>query len=88
MVLLKESSAEDRAAYLVRQAGGQWTIQFCGRCSDRFDDRDDAILTAIIRAENAKRHGQRTPVLLEEHGHERAVWDEEPDSYFRSRRSH
>ena len=63
--------------YVVMQAGGHWSIQFSGRLFDRFDDKDDAVLTAVMWAASAERHGLHVKVFVEEHGHRRAVWGEE-----------
>ena len=55
--------------YIVAQARGEWTIRCGGRVFDRFEDKDDAILTALIQAQNARRQGRVSRVLLEELGH-------------------
>lgn len=67
----------NEAPYIVTRAGGRWAIQFCGRVFDRFEDKDDAVLTAVIRAESARRQGRRVWVLVEENGRARAVWGED-----------
>lgn len=66
--------------YIVAQARGEWTIRCGGRVFDRFEDKDDAILTALIQAQNARRQGRVGKVLLEEQGHARPLWDEGPDA--------
>jgi hypothetical protein len=78
LVLPAKQEAELRERpYLVEQAGGIWTIRCQDRLSDRFDDKEDAVLTAIIRAERARRRGKQAKVLVEENGRSRAVWGEE-----------
>ena len=66
------------APYVVKQAGGRWCIQSNGRVSDRFDDVEDAVLTAVIRAARAERQGLHADVVVEEHGRRRAVWGAHP----------
>ena len=65
--------------YVVMQAHGHWSIQFSGRLFDRFDDKEDAVLTAIIWSASAERHGLHVKVFVEENGHRRAVWGEHSD---------
>lgn len=66
--------------YIVAQTRGEWTIHCGGRVFDRFEDKDDAILTALIQAQNARRQGRVSRVLLEELGHARPLWDEGLDA--------
>jgi hypothetical protein len=63
--------------YVIKRTEGRWAIQYCGRVFDRFDDRDDAVLTAVIQAETDRRQGRRVRVLVEENGRARAVWNED-----------
>ena len=63
--------------YLVTRSEGRWSILSAGRVFDRFEDKDDAVLTAVIQAENARREGRRMKVLVEENGRARAIWGED-----------
>ena len=63
--------------YVIKRSEGRWAIQFCGRVCDSFDDKDDAVLTAVIQAESARRQGRHVNVLVEENGRARAVWGED-----------
>jgi hypothetical protein len=63
--------------YVIKRTEGRWAIQFCGRVFDRFEDKDDAVLTAVIQAEGARRQGRLVRVLVEENGRARAVWGED-----------
>jgi hypothetical protein len=67
--------------YVIKRTEGRWAIQFCGRVFDRFEDKDDAVLTAVIQAEGARRQGRRVRVLVEENGRARAVWGEDAGAY-------
>ena len=72
--------------YIVAQASGGWTIRCGERVFDSFEDKDDAILTALIQAQNARRQGRVSKVLLEEQGRARALGDEGLDALSRARR--
>jgi hypothetical protein len=63
--------------YVIKRTEGRWAIQFCGRVFDRFEDKGDAVLTAVIQAEGARRQGRRVRVLVEENGRARAVWGDD-----------
>lgn len=63
--------------YIITRSEGRWAIQFRGRVFDRFEDKDDAVLTAVIQAEIARRQGRQVHVMVEENGRARAVWGED-----------
>ena len=62
--------------YLVTRDERRWTIRSGDRRIAVFEQKEDAVLTAVMRGHDAARQGRSASVLVDDCGRVRMVWRE------------